>query len=82
MTDVLTELLIIDNFLKNKLDLIRISRNDWIHEMKDIDMVVSNDAIAVAIDLLNVLMPIKISWICKYIMVFGVMFLSRRRYRL
>jgi hypothetical protein len=62
MTDVLAELSIIDNSKKDKLHSIRISRNDWIHELKDIDMLVSNDAINVAIDLLNVLMPINISW--------------------
>lgn len=62
MTDVLAELSIIDNTKKDKLDFIRISRNNWIHNLEDIDMAVSNDAIAVAIDLLNMLMPIKISW--------------------
>lgn len=62
MTDVLKELSIISNTKKEKLDSIRIFRNNWIHNLEDIDMAVSNDAITVAIDLLNALIPIEISW--------------------
>lgn len=60
--DVLAELSVIDDSKKDKLHSIRNSRNDWIHELKDIDMMVSHDALTDAIELLNMLMPINLSW--------------------
>lgn len=60
--DVLADFLKIDITKKEKLHSIRSERNNWVHDLKDIDMLISHDALNMAINLLNSLIPIKLSW--------------------
>ncbi len=62
MINVLADFSVINEDQKEKLHSIRSVRNDWIHELKDIDMKESSVSIDIAITLLNLLMPINLSW--------------------
>lgn len=62
MINVLDELGIIDGDIKEKLHTIRLTRNNWIHGLKDIDMIVSHETLHVAIGLLNRFLPINLTW--------------------
>lgn len=59
---VLEDLSVISCTYARKLHKIREKRNDWIHELKEIKMKDSHEALSYSIDLLNKLMPINLTW--------------------